>query len=227
MKPSAAPTSAPLWPPRGGEWPILGFTLVYLAAATVAAWATGNGEFVFYIVVMVLLLAAVWMLHRHVELTLATLWALSAWGLAHMAGGLLPVPASWPIQGDVRVLYSLWIVPEHFKYDQLVHAYGFGITTWVCWQGLRHAIAGLTGVDRAVVPPTLGLLTLCAAASMGFGALNEVVEFVATLLVPKTNVGGYLNTGWDLVANLVGAATAAVVIGLCSRRGAVTRDRPQ
>jgi hypothetical protein len=35
-----------------------------------------------------------------------------------------------------------------------------------------------------------------------------VVEFVATLLLPKTNVGGYENTGWDLVSNAVGAAFA-------------------
>jgi hypothetical protein len=44
--------------------------------------------------------------------------------------------------------------------------------------------------------------------------LNEIVEFAATLLVPETNVGGYLNTGWDLVANATGATTAALVIWL-------------
>ena len=44
---------------------------------------------------------------------------------------------------------------------------------------------------------------LCAAAGSGFGALNEVVEFIAVLTIPETNVGGYENTGWDLVANLV------------------------
>ena len=54
----------------------------------------------------------------------------------------------------------------------------------------------------------------CSAASagMGLGALNELVEFIATLLIPETNVGGYLNTGWDLVANFVGATLAAIII---------------
>ena len=47
---------------------------------------------------------------------------------------------------------------------------------------------------------------------MGFGALNEVIEFVATLTVPETNVGGYVNTGWDLVSNMIGSITAAVLI---------------
>jgi hypothetical protein len=59
---------------------------------------------------------------------------------------------------------------------------------------------------------------LCAAGGMGFGALNEVVEFVAVLTLPETNVGGYENTGWDLVANLVGCVLAAVLIRLMDRR---------
>jgi hypothetical protein len=136
-----------------------------------------------------------------------------------MAGGLVPVPASWAIQGDVRVLYSLWLVPGHLKYDHLVHAYGFGVTTWVCWQALERAIAALAPPARAKARPNLGLLTLCAAAAMGFGALNEVVEFAATLLVPETNVGGYVNTGWDLVSNLTGAVVAALVLWLVGGRG--------
>jgi hypothetical protein len=36
--------------------------------------------------------------------------------------------------------------------------------------------------------------------------------FAAVLLVPETNVGGYINTGWDLVANLAGCIFAAVLI---------------
>jgi hypothetical protein len=47
---------------------------------------------------------------------------------------------------------------------------------------------------------------------MGFGAANEVVEFLATRVLPETNVGGYENTGWDLVANTVGSLAAAVLI---------------
>jgi hypothetical protein len=41
---------------------------------------------------------------------------------------------------------------------------------------------------------------------VGLGALNELIEFTAALIMAQTNVGGYLNTGWDLVANFVGAA---------------------
>jgi hypothetical protein len=38
--------------------------------------------------------------------------------------------------------------------------------------------------------------------------MNEVVEFFASRTF-AANVGGYVNTGWDLVANLVGCAVAA------------------
>ena len=53
---------------------------------------------------------------------------------------------------------------------------------------------------------------------MGFGALNEVIEFAATQLLPNTNVGGYVNTGWDLVFNLLGSTIAACMIYGFGRR---------
>lgn len=65
--------------------------------------------------------------------------------------------------------------------------------------------------------PGVGVMVLCAAGGMGFGALNEIIEFVATLVLPHTNVGGYVNTGWDLVYNALGSCGAAVVIGLWGR----------
>jgi uncharacterized membrane protein YjdF len=169
---------------------------------------------------MLVLVGLVAAVHRAIALTSAQLWALSAWGLAHMAGGLLPVPQSWPIDGDIRVLYSFWLVPDLLKYDHVVHAYGFGVATWVSWHGMRRALE-TRGADAA---PTLGLMILAAAAGMGLGALNELVEFAATLLVPETNVGGYVNTGFDLVANAVGAVTAVVLIAF--RSSARSRRTP-
>lgn len=194
-------------------WPVAGFTFAYLATALVFAVARGNMEFLFYIVVMLVLIGAVWIVHRYVGLSRGVLWGLSVWGLLHMAGGLLVVPESWPVSAASRVLYTLWLIPDRLKYDQVVHAYGFGITTWVCWQGMRAALRrrGVTAT------PSFGLMVLSAAAGMGFGALNEVVEFVATLLIPETNVGGYRNTGWDLVSNLLGATVAATLIWLSGR----------
>ncbi len=194
-------------------WPVALFTSVYLAGALISAVQLSNYEFLFYIGVVALLIGVVWVVHGRVALTSGALWCLSIWGLAHMLGGLVIVPEGWPVLGSNRVLYSLWLIPERLKYDHVVHAFGFGVTTWVCWQGMRAALGGWSHRVR----PTAGLMVLSAAAGLGFGALNEVIEFAATLLVPETNVGGYLNTGWDLVANLFGATVAVTAILISDR----------
>lgn len=194
--------------------PIVLFNSAYIAAAVAGALIQGNREFVFYIVVMLVLIGVMAWVHHGVKLSGPLLWALSLWGLLHMAGGLVPVPEGWPFQGKHGVLYSLWLIPEKLKYDQVVHAYGFGVTTWLCWHGLKGAIRQRLKVELI---PTLGPLTICAAAGVGFGALNEVIEFCATLMIPDTNVGDYENTGWDLVANLFGALVASSLIRLSYR----------
>jgi hypothetical protein len=202
---------------RGSLVPVAAFTATYLVAASLVALLRGNVEFLFYVVVMLGLIGVVWTVHRYVALSPAVL---CFWGLAHMAGGLLVVPQGWPVNAPSRVLYTLWLIPGRLKYDHVVHAYGFGMTTWVCWCGLRAALRRRGAQAR----PTFGLLVLAVAAGLGFGALNELVEFAATLMVPDTNVGGYRNTGWDLVANAVGATVAALLIWRYDRADASRRS---
>ena len=50
------------------------------------------------------------------------------------------------------------------------------------------------------------------------GLFNETIEFLITLLPGDSNVGGFTNTGWDLVANTLGAAVAAIVAPALERR---------
>ena len=196
---------------RNQVWLIFGFTLLYLVASALTAAALGNREFIFYIAVMLVIIATLFLIHRRVGFSAGLLAGLSGWGLLHMAGGLVPIPPAWHEGLEQGVLYNWWIIPQRLKYDQVVHAYGFGLTTWLCWQALSvAAVPRSTG--RPPLVPTPGLMVLCAAGGMGFGALNEVIEFAATQLLPSTNVGGYVNTGWDLVFNLLGSAAAATLI---------------
>jgi hypothetical protein len=190
------------------------FSALYMLIAILAAIGQGNIEFVFYIVVMVALITSLVLVHRQVHFTDGVLWGMSCWGMLHMAGGLVYVPESLTQNGSQPVLYSWWIIRDWLKYDQIVHAYGFGITTWVCWQIMRSNIKKQTGENPE---PTFGLCVLCATAGMGFGALNEVVEFIATLTIPETNVGDYNNTGWDLVYNLIGCGVVAFIIRQCGK----------
>lgn len=188
---------------------LIAFSAIYMLLAILEAIRQGNSEFVFYIVVMVVLITSLALVHQRVNFSQGVLWGMSCWGLLHMAGGLIHMPESLTENGSQPVLYSWWIIRDWLKYDQLVHTYGFGITTWVCWQILRSNIIKQTGLTPEA---SHGLCILSAAGGMGFGALNEVVEFIATLTIPETNVGGYNNTGWDLVFNLIGCALAAIII---------------
>ncbi len=191
------------------------FAGAYIFLSLAGALASGNFEFLFYLATMALIITGLMLVHRRVGLSAGLLWSLAIWGLLHMIGGLVPIPEDWHRGLETGVVYNLWIVPGYLKYDQLVHAYGFGITTLLCWQALSARVLDDRGQP---LRPTPGLMVLCAAGGMGFGALNEVIEFFASITLPKTNVGGYLNTGWDLVANLIGASLAAVCIFIYDRK---------
>ena len=192
-----------------GEWTVLGFTLAYLAGFTLHFLAAGNHEFLWYIVTMAALIALVAWLSRVVSLPLALLWALTGWGLLHMAGGGVP----W---GDT-VLYGAVLLPlvtdgemTILRYDQAVHAYGFGVAAWLVWRLATGAVPALRGTRTA--------LTLAVLASMGLGAVNEMVEFAAVVALSETGVGGYVNTALDLVFNGLGAVAAVLVIAAVERR---------
>jgi hypothetical protein len=195
---------------RRGERAVAAFTAAYVAAFTAWFLIRGNYEFVVYVITMLILIVLVGRSLRSAEYPLSMLWALSLWGLAHMAGGGVPV-------GD-SVLYSAQVVPlappdgewTFLKYDQIVHAYGFGVTAWVLWHLMRRHYPVLEGTWTIHVYPAL--------AAMGLGAVNEIIEFVAVLSVPETNVGGYINTALDLCFNAAGAVIAMVIVAVTRRR---------
>jgi hypothetical protein len=189
--------------PNHSEWRVGVFTFAYVLIFTVWFFSIGNYEFILYVLTMAGLIWLVATSLRKAEYPPAMLWALSVWGLAHMAGGGLPVGGS--------VLYNLELLPlvrnENFiilKYDQLVHAYGFGVTAWVLHHLLTRHFPETRGTATALVFPAL--------ASMGLGATNEIIEFAAVLAVPDTNVGGYYNTALDLCFNALGAVVAMALI---------------
>ncbi|SIO55384.1 putative membrane protein [Rhodovulum sp. ES.010] len=188
---------------KPAEWAVLGFTLAYIAGFAAWFFAQGNVEFIWYVLTMLAVIGLIGLGLRRAELPPALLWALSLWGLAHMAGGGVPVGESvlynwviWPLvgTGEMTVL----------KYDQVVHAYGFGVTAWLLWHLMTRHYPATRGSWTALAYPAFG--------AMGLGALNEIVEFIAVLAFPDTNVGGYYNTALDLVFNAAGAVIAVVAI---------------
>lgn len=193
------------------------FTFAYVLAFSIWFIAVGNWEFVVYVLTMVLLMALIGFSLRTAAYPIPMLWALSIWGLAHMAGGGMPV--------DGSVLYNLrlWALVENdnlfiLKYDQLVHAYGFGVTAWLLWYLLVRHFPVIRNTMTSYVFPVL--------ASMGLGALNEMIEFLAVLSVPDTNVGGYYNTALDLVFNGLGAVVVICVVAWFERQRRINQDIP-
>jgi hypothetical protein len=165
--------------------------VTYVAGWTIFGLITGSDATFAYLVTMLALAGVTMAVHIRVGLSPTVLWILAAWGFAHMAGGLVQV-------GD-GVLYNVSLGVPLVRYDRVVHAIGFGTAAVACWQALRS-------IDPTV-PLTPGVAILVALMGMGVGALNEVVEFFASRTF-AANVGGYANTGWDLVANLIGCAVA-------------------
>lgn len=157
------------------------FTVGYLAGFLVYGIAIGSDVAIPYALLIIGLVFLAVDLERRFALGAGLLWCLAIWGAAHMAGGVVPFSGG-------RTLYNVWLLPSHLlRYDQAVHAFGFGAATVACGVVLRTWL-----------PPGLlhaGPAVLIVLAGLGVGAVNEIVEFFATLAMPNTNVGGYQNTG--------------------------------
>ncbi len=201
-------------------------TVAYTLAALARTIATGNLEFLMYIGQMAVLVGLVMWAHRRAHFTTGALWGLSLWGFLHLAGGTVPVPVEMAQINDAdkssAVLYGLWLIPpDRFKYDNLVHAYGFFIATIALWQATRRFLAPGTR-------PTLAFAVLLLCAGMGLGATNEIIEFIATRVFPETGVGDYANNAIDLIYNAIGAGVATAIIWWHNRGGFPTvEQRPE
>jgi len=191
---------------RKREVPILAANLAYIVVFGTMSVTRMNYEFIIYALVIIVCLGLVLAFQRKLEFGGGILWGLTLWGFLHMAGGHVFIAGTR--------LYDIILVPisqkyEILKYDQPVHAFGFGVATLVCYHLLRPSL-----VER---PRSRALPALVILMGMGVGALNEILELAVVLLAPQSGVGGYLNTAFDLLFNMLGAVVAGVWIALRHR----------
>ena len=177
---------------------VLAFVLAYIVTALAAAVYNWNPEFIFYTVAVVAFIVLIAFMDGRVEFSQLALWCLALWGALHLAGGQMPIPHEVTEPGKSSVLYNMRLLPWLPKYDQLVHAFGFGASVIAAYEAMSAHFKTKLQLGWAM-GSALFLIGL------GLGAVNEIIEFAAVLIVPETNVGGYRNTGWDLVSNAVGA----------------------
>lgn len=185
------------------DWVLIAFNLAYIAGFTWYYISIRNFEFLWYILILVILFVVVLVLQKRIKFNYWTLSGLSLWGLLHMLGGGVR------IGGDV--LYGLGLIPiwvtENFyilRYDQFVHAYLYFIVVFVLWHiSKKHFVKGY---------PKLLMIAGIFLASIGIGGLNEIAEFLPVLFLERTGVGGYYNIAWDIVFNTLGAGLASVIL---------------
>lgn len=197
---------------KRSQYPILIFNVIALIVFTYMFLQRTNFEFLIYVSVIIFFLALIILTNPFVNYPNPLLWGLTLWAFMHMAGGAILI--------DGQVLYKQMIINligEPYlvlKYDQVVHAIGFGVATFAMYYVIKPHLK--------VNKNWIAVLIVVALAGAGFGTLNEIVEFIATVLIPETNVGGYVNTALDLIANLVGAIVASIGIYFIERKKKIT-----
>lgn len=184
-------------------WGILFFNLIYVILFGIHFFMRGNFEFVWYVFIMLAIIAVFTALYLKFKFSIPTLIGLSVWGLGHMLGGStlltkerLYVQVLWPLfkTGELTV----------FSYDHLMHFYFYIVIAAVVYQIIKQDLK----------PKTSKLLIAAVVifTSMGIGALNEIFEFLPVLFLNETGVGGYFNIAWDIVFNALGALATVIYI---------------
>lgn len=171
------------------------FTLTYAAAFATFGAAAGQRRVVAYLLVLGVTAGIACAAHRVVRFTPAVCWALSLAGLLHLVGGLVPSP-----QEGAPVFYETWLLPGALKYDQAVHATVSAVLTFAAMQVVRRRLA----------------LAACVAFSLGL--VNEAFELASAMRFHDAYVGGFENTYWDVVFNVVGIVAASLWLYLTGER---------
>lgn len=182
---------------------ILGFSLLYTLGFGLYYVSAQNLEFLWYVLTLLGLIAFIAVTIHRSQLSHTHLILLSIWGFLHMAGGSVVV--------DGEALYRYVLIPFHvdgdftiLKFDQFVHAYGFGVAAVALLSIFERWTKGTVG------PRALAATSILAA--MGLGVINEIVEFTAVVSFAETGVGDYYNTALDLIFNTLGALIAVGLV---------------
>ena len=186
------------------HWYIIAFSVLYLLAGGVFFLRDFNNEFVIYVAVIVAIFGGVFATLRATQFPVWMLWLLSVWGLMHVAGGAVQI-------GD-HVLFAHKIYPfldlggdfYILKYDQVVHAYLYGLVALMAHHTLR--------VPLKVTGHVLLVGLAASMISLGISGLNEIMEFLIAVNMEENGVGGYENAMLDLIFNFSGAVVALGIL---------------
>ena len=172
---------------------LVSFLLAGLLIALTIIWR--NYEFLLYAITVTALAVLLYKTDLYFGFEAAGLWMFNLWLLLHTLGGLASLDG---VRFYDLILFDLVGAPYHvLKYDQFVHFYCYVVMSVLMWSVVSKIAKENANTTVVCV------VTILAASSIG--ALNEIVEFAAVVLLGTDGVGGYTNTAIDLVANLFGA----------------------
>ncbi len=155
---------------------------VAVAGFCIYGFATGSPSTVGYVSSVIIIGAAiVWLRRAPLPGRLAAGLAIAA--IATLAGGLINVGQDVLYNASIGP-YSKTLGTHFLQYDHLAHAYVSLVVAFACWVMLAAPHAGADHRRELVI--------LAVSAALGLGALNEMVEFLATLAHH-----GALASGWD------------------------------
>jgi len=143
------------------EWFLVIFNLVYIIGFAIYYISIRDYEFLWYVLVLVILFTLVASTLHKSKFDYLILWGLSLWGLMHMAGGGLIV--SGAVLYKLKLIYLFDIGDTYIlKFDQFVHAFGFGVTTLVAWHLLKPYLNNK--VNYKIIYPMVVLIAMGAGA---------------------------------------------------------------
>ncbi|PID47438.1 MAG: hypothetical protein CR967_04370 [Proteobacteria bacterium] len=148
-------------------------------------------EFFFYAFVIFLVIFLSWVKFRTFRVKSYILVAIQITILIHFAGAF--------IQLDDHRLYDLRFFD--IRYDKFVH-----YTNSLLGAFIIHYLFKKKNID-------IGRITLAFVGFivLGIGALIEILEFIVVLSIPHNGVGDYINNMSDLISNLLGVSTYALI----------------
>jgi putative membrane protein len=119
---------------------VIVFSSLYLLGGAFFFLTRGNLEFVIYVGVIMAVFALLFGTLKTTEFPVYILWLVSIWGLLHILGG--------SVQTVDGVLFAYKIYPfldlggdfYILKYDQVVHAFLYGVMALVFWHVLTHTL---------------------------------------------------------------------------------------
>ena len=179
---------------------MLWFTIFYLAIFTVLAIINKNYEFLYYTFILSVLIFIIVLYYKKIHLTKYILAGLTILGMMHIFGGNIHILG-------VR-LYDIWLIqPNVLKYDQIVHAFGIYVATFVIYSFLHPHL------DKKINHNPVLLSIILISIAMGIGTFNEILELIAAVFLGTAKqVGDYLNNLLDLVFNLIGSIIASIFV---------------